>query len=92
MMRREKPGYADQAVPVSPHVEDAIETEFFPKNASGAFISLFASIVSLSQRVGQVQAAGGITQVGTVLQELFTVGRRPFRIDIENLRGHNLRF
>jgi RHS repeat-associated protein/uncharacterized repeat protein (TIGR01451 family) len=74
------------------YAESRAEVAFFPKNASDSFIGLLGSVIYLSQRVGAIQAAGGVPQSGqTVLTDTFLAGKRVFRIDIENLRGHNLR-
>lgn len=52
---------------------------------------LYTAIILFSQRLTPIVAGGGVTQGGNVLREEFISNGRLFRIDLENLRGHNLR-
>lgn len=52
---------------------------------------LYSAIIQFSQKLDPVRAAGGVTQAGNVLREKFYDRGREFRIDLENLHGHNLR-
>lgn len=61
--------------------------QWFPSAMDGWFRS---SIVLLSIKLGQY-IPGGTTSQGTIEQRLGTYHGVQYRIDIENLRGHNLR-
>jgi RHS repeat-associated protein len=52
---------------------------------------LFSAIVFFSQKLTPIVAGGGVIQGGNVLREEFVGGGKVYRIDLENLRGHNLR-
>jgi hypothetical protein len=49
-----------------------------------------SALISFSQKLTPVVAGGGVIQVGNVLRQTFGSGP-VFRIDLENLRGQNLR-
>ena len=51
---------------------------------------MFRAIVSLSIKLGQVPPHG-VAMVGNILREEIFHRGKGYRIDIENLRGHNLR-
>ena len=53
--------------------------------------SLASAIVFMSQRLTPIVAGGGVTQGGNILREEFGDGSYFFRLDLENLRGQNLR-
>ena len=52
---------------------------------------LVNAIIQLSQRVGQYPP-GGTTASGNIERRVFTDRGIQYRVDIENLYGHNLRF
>ncbi|CAA0121101.1 tRNA(Glu)-specific nuclease WapA [Halioglobus japonicus] len=52
---------------------------------------MYQSIVDLSIKLGKIPAAGGVMIGGNILRKEIYHRRLEYRIDIENLRGHNLR-
>lgn len=54
---------------------------------------LRSAIINVSQKLEAVRAGGGVTEIGNVggLQETFYDRGLQYRIDLENLSGHNLR-
>lgn len=52
---------------------------------------LHGAIMYLSIRIGRYPAIGGTSQSGTIENAVIPSRRTNFRIDIENLRGRNLR-
>lgn len=52
---------------------------------------LFSAIILFSQKLTPIVAGGGVIQGGNILREEFVGGGKVYRIDLENLRGHNLR-
>lgn len=52
---------------------------------------MYRSIVSLSIKLGQIPKAGGVSIVGNIFREEIFLKGLEYRVDIENLRGHNLR-
>jgi hypothetical protein len=74
------------------YAEQLVEDKLFPKNAPGAEFGLFGAVISTGQKLILIQRAGGVIQGGNVTREEFDVRGRTYRVDVENLRGHNLRF
>ena len=52
---------------------------------------LVSAIIRMSAKLTSVVAGGGVAQGGNVLREIFYDGNDAYRIDLENLRGRNLR-
>lgn len=52
---------------------------------------LYGAVIQFSKRLTTTVEGGGVTQIGNVLRETFVAGGKRFRIDLENLYGHNLR-
>ena len=78
------------------HVRAKLKQLFYIRNEGGWFPSaldkwMFQSIVSLSKKLTGIPAGGGVNIVGNILREETFFRRLEYRIDIENLRGHNLR-
>lgn len=70
----------------------AVLTDFtFLPFPDAAEPGLFSAIIRMSQKLTPITAGGGVTQGGSVLREIFYYGHDAFRVDLENLRGHNLR-
>ena len=74
------------------YAEQLVEDKLFPKNAPGAEFGLFGAVIRTGQKLIQIQRAGGVVQGGNVTREEFDVRGRTYRVDVENLRGDNLRF
>jgi len=51
---------------------------------------LKAAIIRMSQKLTDFVSGGGVSQGGNIWREL--VGNTGIRLDLENLRGHNLRW
>jgi hypothetical protein len=60
----------------------------FPNNLEP---ELFGAIIYFSQKLTPVVSGGGVIQGGNVIREEFYGKGDVFRIDLENLRGHNLK-
>lgn len=77
------------------HLRAKLKQLFLAKDEGGWFPGeleswMYRSIVSLSIKIGKIPPHG-VIQGGTILTQQLTHRGKNFRIDIENLRGHNLR-
>jgi RHS repeat-associated protein len=65
----------------------SVGAPWIPPNKYG---DVYSAIVRMSERLKGFIAGGGVTQGGTVAQVM--IQQPNFRLDLENLRGHNLRY
>jgi RHS repeat-associated protein len=84
---------------VSPQVYAALSSLHFAATTEAMLLDfptslepeLYGAIIRFSSRIRPIVAGGGVVQGGNVLREEFRGNGRTYRIDLENLRGHNLR-
>ncbi len=84
---------------VSPQVYAALSSLHFAATIEAMLLDfptslepeLYGAIIRFSSRIRPIVAGGGVVQGGNVLREEFRGNGRTYRIDLENLRGHNLR-
>jgi len=77
------------------HLRARLKHLYYDRHVGGWFPStmdkwMFDSIVKLSKKIGKVPSSG-VSEGGTILTEQTTYKKKNYRIDIENLRGTNLR-